>query len=264
MPQALAAKSPRGVSLENPQSYRFMPPGAGSRGDAAGTEDTFRKLNQHDAEMQESSGGTIAALNGPTRHGGSVLDFLERTALDAQASSNQIRAIAARTQNTASYPASQLGNSLKLVARLIGGGLPTRVFYVSQGGYDTHTNQVGTHERLLKELGDSVKAFVEDLKGQGNLDRVLLMTFSEFGRRVSENASSGTDHGAAGMMVVVGAKMKPGLIGQYPSLAPADLFQGDLKYNTDFRSVYATVLEKWLGTKSELILGRQFPLLSFV
>src|SRR6059036_3272967 len=93
-----------------------------------------------------------------------------------------------RVENKASYPSSQLGNSLKLVGKLIGGGLPTRIFYVSQGGYDTHTNQAGAHDRLLKDLGDSVKAFVQDMKGQGNMSRVLLMTFSEFGRRVAENA----------------------------------------------------------------------------
>ena len=165
-----------------------------------------------------------------------MLDFLERTALDAQVSSDKIRGIASRVENMATYPASQLGNSLKLVAKLIGGGLPTRVFYVSQGGYDTHTNQANTQERLLRDLGDSVKAFVEDMKGQGNLPRVLLMTFSEFGRRVAENANGGTDHGAAAPMFVVGDKVKAGLLGQYPSLAPGDLFQGDLKFKVDFRS----------------------------
>ena len=166
--------------------------------------------------------------------------------------------------NKAVYPTSQLGNLLKLVAKLIGGGLPTRVFYASQGGYDTHTNQVGNHQRLLKDLGDSVKAFVDDMQAQGNMQRVLLMTFSEFGRRVSDNANSGTDHGAAAPMFVVGDRVKAGLLGQYPSLAPADLFQGDIKYTVDFRSVYASVLENWLKTKSEPILGRKFEPLPLV
>ncbi len=159
---------------------------------------------------------------------------------------------------------SQLGNSLKLVAKLIGGGLPTRVFYVSQGGYDTHTNQANTQERLLRDLGDSVKAFVEDMQSQGNLPRVLVMTFSEFGRRVAENANGGTDHGAAAPMFVVGDKVKAGLLGRYPSLALGDLFQGDLKYNVDFRSVYAGVLESWLKTRSEPVLGRQFAAMQIV
>jgi len=262
MPRAFQAKHPVGVSLESPQSYRFMSREKGKSGEM--TEESYRKLNEPDAEMVENSGGTIGTLQGSVQTGGSALDFLERTALDAQLSSDKIRTIANRVENQATYPTSQLGNSLKLVAKLIGGGLATRVFYVSQGGYDTHTNQTGTHERLLKELGDSVKAFVADLKAQGNLSRVLLMTFSEFGRRVAENASSGTDHGAAAPMFIVGSKVKAGLLGKYPSLAPSDLFQGDLKFNVDFRTVYAAVLENWLKTKSAPILGRQFVPLQLI
>ncbi len=105
---------------------------------------------------------------------------------------------------------------------------------------------------------------MEDMKGQGNGSRVMLMTFSEFGRRVAENASSGTDHGAAAPMFIVGDKVKAGLRGQSPSLAPADLFQGDVKYTVDFRSVYAGVLEGWLKTRSEPILGRKFPPLQLI
>lgn len=230
----------------------------------AAAEESYRKLNQPEEEMSENSGGSIGALAGGTMHEGSTLDFLERTALDAQISSDKIREVAGLATNQASYPSSQLGTSLKLVARLIGGGLPTRIFYVSQGGYDTHTNQTGNHERLLKDLGDSVKAFVEDMKAQGHLGRVMVMTFSEFGRRVNENASGGTDHGAAAPMFVIGEKVKAGLLGKYPSLAPADLHQGDLKYQVDFRSVYSSVLEKWLRTDSQKVLGRKFAPLEIV
>jgi uncharacterized protein (DUF1501 family) len=102
------------------------------------------------------------------------------------------------------------------------------------------------------------------MKAQGNMQRVLVMTFSEFGRRVSDNANSGTDHGAAAPMFVVGDRVKAGLLGQYPSLAPADLFQGDIKYTVDFRTVYASVLENWLKTRSEPILGRKFQPLQLV
>jgi uncharacterized protein (DUF1501 family) len=153
---------------------------------------------------------------------------------------------------------------LKLVGKLIGGGLPTRIYYVSQGGYDTHTNQTGQQERLLQDLGNSVKAFVEDLQAQGNFQRVLVMTFSEFGRRVTENANGGTDHGAAAPMFVIGHKVKSGLHGKYPSLAPQDLVNGDLQYNVDFRSVYSGVLEEWLKTKSQPILGAKFKPLTLV
>ena len=264
MPQAFAAKHPVGVSLDSPQNYRFITGEKGRTGEMTSTEESYRKLNEPDAEMSENAGGSVEAIGGAVRHSGSVLDFLERTALDAQVSSDKIRGIANRVETKGDYPGSQLGSSLKLVAKLIGGRLPTRIFYVSQGGYDTHTNQTAAHERLLRELGDSVKAFVYDLKEQGNLGRVLIMTFSEFGRRVAENASGGTDHGAAAPMFVIGGKVKAGLLGEYPSLASSDLFQGDLKYTTDFRSVYAAVLEDWLKTKSVPILGRQFKPLSIV
>jgi uncharacterized protein (DUF1501 family) len=264
MPQAFAAKNPKGVSVENPQNYRFINSENGQEGQMM--EQSFRELNEENASA--NSGGSIAAISGAAQsqnlRPASVMDFLERTALDAQVSSDEIRAISARTDNKAIYPGSQLGNSLKLVAKLIGGGLPTRIFYVSQGGYDTHTNQINTHERLLKDLGDSVKSFVDDMKAQGNMQRVLVMTFSEFGRRVSDNANSGTDHGAAAPMFVVGDRMKAGLLGEYPSLAPTDLFEGDIKYKVDFRSVYASVLENWLHTRSEPILGRRFQPLQLV
>jgi len=261
LPQAFFAAKPKGIVFNNPQNYRFMANGAA-------TEESYKKLNELEMSSplpDDNSGGSIAMLPaGMPMTGGRAVDFISRTALDAQHSSDEVRAIAARVQNQAEYPGSQLGTSLKLVAKLIGGGLPTRIYYVSQGGYDTHTNQLGSQQRLLGDLAESVKAFTDDLRAQGNMGRVLVMTFSEFGRRVSENANGGTDHGAAAPMFIVGNQVKAGLLGQYPSLAPADLFQGDVKYNVDFRSVYAGVLEHWLKTKSAPILGRQFTPLPVV
>ncbi|HEY3932404.1 MAG TPA: DUF1501 domain-containing protein [Verrucomicrobiae bacterium] len=260
LPESFFAKTPTGICFNNPQSYRFMASGA--------TEESYKKLNELEMSSpapDENSGGSIGSLAaGMPMQDGKAVDFIERTSLDAMHSSDEVRSIAARVQNQATYPGSQLGNSLKLVAKLIGGGLPTRIYYVSQGGYDTHTNQIATQNRLLKDLGDSTKAFVDDLKAQGNMQRVLVMTFSEFGRRVTENANGGTDHGAAAPMFIVGNKVKAGLLGKYPSLAPQDLFEGDIKYNVDFRNVYASVLENWLMTKSAPILGRQFEPLQLV
>lgn len=265
LPQAFFAKHPKGIVFNNPQNYRFM-----ANGEAA--EESYKKLN--DVDMMDTnsplvmdddsgdmlnSGGSIGMLPaGMPMTGGKAVDFISRTALDAQHSSDQVRAIAAKVQNQATYPTSGLGNSLKLVAKLIGGGLPTRIYYASQGGYDTHTNQLASQQRLLSDLGDSMRAFITDMKAQGNMGRVVVMTFSEFGRRVSENANGGTDHGAAAPMFVVGDKVKAGLLGKYPSLAPGDLHQGDVKYNVDFRSVYAGVLESWLKTKSAPVLGKKF------
>lgn len=274
MPQAFASSKPVGVCLDNPENYRYASMDeldAGGDMAGGGGEAFFRQLNQPDGVGRLAdgadelmAGASIGAVAGRPQAGLSPLDFLERTALDAQLSSDRIRELSRKVTNQATYPPSGLANGLKLVARLIGGGLPTRVYYVSQGGYDTHTNQSGTHDRLLRDLGDSVKAFTEDLKAQGAWDRVLVMTFSEFGRRVAENANGGTDHGAAAPMFIIGNKVKAGALGRYPSLAPADLHNGDLKFTTDFRSVYAGVLEGWLRTPSAPILGRQFAPLSVV
>lgn len=190
---------------------------------------------------------------------GSPLDFLERTSAEALASATRIQHLPSHVQNQVSYPASRLGKDLKLVARFIGGGFPTRVFYVSHGGFDTHGNQLNTHQRLLGELGDATRAFIEDLKAMGQLDRVVLMTFSEFGRRVAENASGGTDHGAAAPLFLVGGPILPGLHGKAPALQPDSLLNGDPRFSTDFRTVYASVLEDWLRAASVPILGRRFP-----
>jgi len=268
MPEAFFAKTPKGICFNNPQNYRFLSNNHPRPGQPDMTEEAYEKMNTvagSDPAPDDNSGGTISSLAaGMPMQGGSVTDFIERTALDARISSDKVREIAARFQNQATYPGSQLGNSLRLVAKLIGGGMATRVYYVSQGGYDTHTNQVGTQQRLLKDLGDSVQAFVTDLKAQNNLQRVLVMTFSEFGRRVAENANGGTDHGAAAPMFIVGDKVKAGLLGTYPSLAPQDLYQGDIKYTVDFRNVYAGILENWLKTPSAPVLGRQFEPLQLV
>ena len=266
VPQSFFAQTPKGVCVTNPQNYRFMPGDHPRPGQPDMVEQSYEKLNDIEVTPADgNSGGSIGMLaSAMPMTGGRAVDFIERTALDAQVSSDEIRTIAARVQNQAQYPASQLGNSLRLVAKLIGGGLPTRIYYVSQGGYDTHTNQIATQQRLLGDLGDSMKAFVDDMKAQGNMQRVLVMTFSEFGRRVSDNANGGTDHGAAAPMFIVGNKVNAGLLGSYPSLAPDDLFEGDIKYNVDFRSVYAAVLENWLKTKSAPILGKQFDILPVV
>jgi uncharacterized protein (DUF1501 family) len=256
LPQAFAGPKPIGISLENPESYRLASSDTADSGESASSMDFIRQMNAPADETD--SGASIGSVSGKISSKLSPLDYLERTALDAQVSSEKILAISRKRTAQASYPASALANSLKLVSRLIAGGLPTRVYYVSQGGYDTHTNQTASHERLLKDLGSSLKAFNEDLKMQGNLDRVMVMTFSEFGRRLAQNANGGTDHGAPAPMFVMGPKVKAGLVGQFPSLAPQDLFNGDPKFTTDFRQVYAGVLQGWLKTNPDPVLLHHF------
>jgi uncharacterized protein (DUF1501 family) len=261
-PQAFASPTPKGIAFSNPQQFRYMSEAAN---DPASADKFMREMNQPAAEhssLTENAGGSIGMLSGPADNDGSTVEFLQRTALGAQMSSDKILEITRKTKSSVNYPTSQLGNSLNLVSRLIAGGLPTRVYYVSQGGFDTHANQLPAHERLMTDLNAAISAFVADLKAQGNFNRVLMLSFSEFGRRVSENASGGTDHGAAAPLFVLGGGVKPGLYGNYPSLT--DLHDGDLKFNTDFRSVYATALENWLGAPSEMVLGKKYPLLPFI
>jgi uncharacterized protein (DUF1501 family) len=265
-PQAFAAKNPTGVTFARPEQFRFRP-SEPNNGQMSAEEMFFRQLNESGAADESgaavsNTGGSIGSIPGKARNDLSTLDFLQRTALDAQLSSDKILAIARKYKSTVPYPQGQLAASLNIIARMIAGGLPTRVYYASQGGFDTHAGQLNTHTRLMGELNDAVAAFIADLKQQGNFDRVLLMTFSEFGRRVQENANGGTDHGAAAPMFVIGGAVKAGLFGKYPSLT--DLDRGDLKFNTDFRCVYGTVLDKWLKAPSQLVLGRKFPALSIV
>ena len=262
LPQAFSSHKPTGISLENPATYRFVGPTKNDDETAA-----YRSMyNPEDGTAAANSGASVDMVSGTVtlQNGQSALDFLERTSMDAQLSSDKILAIAARTPSTAVYPNNGLAKNLQLVARLIAGGLPTRIFYVSQGGYDTHTGQRNGQDNRLRELGDSVKAFTDELTAMGEFNRVMIMTFSEFGRRVQENGSQGTDHGAAAPMFIVGSNLKAGLLGTEPSLAPTDLLDGDIKYNTDFRSVYASLLQEWLRTNSIPILGQQFPTLPLV
>jgi uncharacterized protein (DUF1501 family) len=259
LPQSFTATTPKGVLYQGGGGAKKK--SSKKKGIAAVDADGSMMAMEEDEDGGEA-GGSIGMLNGPGNLGQlSALDFLERTEMDAKVSQQEIAKASAKAKNSVPYPGSRLGQNFAMVSRLIAGGMPTRIYYLSLGGFDTHTQQAGAHERLLKDMGDSVAAFLADLKAQGNLGRVTLMTFSEFGRRVKENASGGTDHGAAAPLFLAGGGVKPGLLGQMPSLAPQDLWDGDVKYNTDFRSVYATILEKHLGVKSEPILRKSFPLL---
>ena len=156
----------------------------------------------------------------------------------------------------ANYPATALGRSLALAAQIVGSRLGTRVLYIQHGSFDTHVNQTATQNRLLADLANSISAFQADLAAHNNADRVLTMTFSEFGRRVGENASRGTDHGEASPMFLIGGGVKGGLYGDHPDLGK--LNDGNLAFTTDFRSVYTTVLEKWLGRPAATIVGGTF------
>lgn len=189
--------------------------------------------------------------------GNSLKRFIAETGLQAHASAEALKGATQGYTPKAPYPQGPLGLGLSAVARIHAARIGTRIFYLSYGGFDTHANQPNQHRALLSHWAQALAAFYEDLKAQGLAEKVVVMAFSEFGRRVKENASLGTDHGAAGPMLLLGDPVRGGLYGEHhPSLT--DLDRGDLKYAHDFRRVYWTVLEKHLGLDPEPILEGSF------
>jgi uncharacterized protein (DUF1501 family) len=178
----------------------------------------------------------------------------------AQRGAEELPKLVAGYKTQATYPATPLGRSLALAAQIVGSKLGAKVLYVQHGSFDTHVTQKQTQERLLGDFANAISAFYQDLAAHGNDKRVLTMTFSEFGRRVGENASRGTDHGEAAPVFLIGGGVKGGLYGQHPDLGR--LNAGNLAFTTDFRQVYATVLERWLGRPSAQIVGGTFPTLA--
>ncbi len=189
--------------------------------------------------------------------------FLKKAYLDARASSLAVESAVKGYQPAAKYPGDKFATDLRNVAGLIAGGLGTRVFVLQAGGFDTHSGQLGRQSRLLRDLASGLAAFQADLEAHGLADRVLVLTFSEFGRRVAANASGGTDHGTAGPMFALGAGVKGGFHGKPPALGALDP-NGDLVFTTDFRRAYATVIERWFGGDSTAVLGERFEPLPFL
>ncbi|MFO0837827.1 MAG: DUF1501 domain-containing protein [Phycisphaerae bacterium] len=246
-PMAMQGQRFTPLAFENPDSLAWRAP----RRDAA-AEEVFKKLNNISGDI-------------PTQ-GKEIEQFLQRAALKAQVGAEQIRSAAGASlrgrRGGLFQQGGQLGGQLQMVARLILAGLPTRIYYVSMGGFDTHTAQQARQQRLMEELGNAMNAFIDSLAEHKLLDRVLVMTFSEFGRRVQENASGGTDHGEAAPMMFFGGQVRAGVHEKHPSLS--ELHRGDLPFNIDFRRVYSSVLRDWLGAKPEKILGNAFPPLKLV
>lgn len=233
----------------------------GSMGTVFDNPDTFYQLVKGSSADTESIPNTVA---------GDELKFLKQVAAQSVQYSDIIKKKADSGKNTVTYPNTGLGKQLAIVAELIAGGLTTPVYLTTIGGFDTHANQVtsgnvtsGTHATLLRTVADAVAAFMKDLAKQSLADRVTLMTFSEFGRRVSQNGTTGTDHGTAAPLFVVGSTVRGGIVGVAPDLKDLDT-NGDLKFKNDFRQVYATVLGDHLGVDTattQNILRRDFTTL---
>jgi len=189
--------------------------------------------------------------------------LIRQTTLKALAGADMLKSIASTYETPVEYPQSPFANSLKNVAQIMSADMGTRVFFTSLGGFDTHAAQANTHAGLMNSLGQGISAFHRDLERMGRADDAVIMTFSEFGRRAQQNGSAGTDHGTAAPLFVIGGGVWGGVYGNHPSLADLDE-TGDLRFHTDFRSVYATVLERWLGSPSADVLGGEFAPMSFL
>jgi uncharacterized protein (DUF1501 family) len=190
--------------------------------------------------------------------------LIRKGTIAALAGSDELARVANAYQSPVEYPANNgLGNQLKMVAQVIAGNLGTRLFSVQIGGFDTHSAEKDTHSRLMGQLSDALGAFWQDLGNLGRQDDVVVMTFSEFGRRAAQNGSAGTDHGTAEPMFVLGGSVTGGLYGTYPSLDDLDN-NGDIKFNADFRSVYAGVLQQHLGADAAKVLGGSFDPIALI
>ncbi|PTX91076.1 DUF1501 domain-containing protein [Opitutus sp. ER46] len=236
---------PQSFTSEHPHPTFGLLPGAGNRKD---NEETRRLLEQ---------------LAGTDASGASEnTTFLQQTFMDTLVTETKVQRVIGRYRPAHPYPGTPFAASLRNVAALIAGGLPTRVYFVSLSGFDTHSNQLTQQANLLTQLSDALAAFQRDLKAHALDQQVLTMTFSEFGRRPSENESRGTDHGTAAPLFVLGPRVQGGLQGTAPSLKLAP--NQDLTFSTDFRQVYATVLDRWLGCPAQTVLGGVYQPIGFL
>lgn len=232
---ALKGENIKGIALEDPRRLYTT------------SQEKYYKdmLAQHKAEHEQP------------------VEYLYKTMAETVSSADYIFKQSRLHPSAETYPNTDLGKGLKTIASLIFSDINTKVYYISLGSFDTHINQEAQQKRLFTELNDAVKAFVKDLKANNRFNDVLLFTFSEFGRRVSQNASGGTDHGKANNMFFIGGGLKKqGLYNGLPDLANLD--DGDLKYQVDFRQVYATVLNNWLGADAGAILKQSIAPLDFI
>ena len=205
----------------------------------------------------------FSRLYSPTIGNGFVMDYLGQTGLDSLAAADILKAAPQQYSSSVEYPDTPISKKLRGVAQVHMADVGARVIYCDHGSFDSHSNQVGMHDRLWVDVSHAIESFFDDLRENDAADNVIMLLFTEFGRRVHDNGS-GTDHGAAGAAFVIGDRVKGGEYSEFPSTAPQDLEQGDLVPNTDFRSVYSTILEDWMGLDANPLVGGNFEKVSFI
>jgi len=226
--------------------------------------DTFGMLPTiTETEQRNKILDRFTRLYSPTIGSGFVMDYLSQTGLDSIKAADILKVAPAKYNSTIEYPDTPLARKLRGVAQVHMADLGTRILYCDHGSFDSHSNQVGMHDKLWHDVSSAVESFFDDLKENNAGENVIMLLFSEFGRRVHDNGS-GTDHGAAGAAFVIGEGVKGGEYGEYPSTNTEDLEQGDLVPNTDFRSVYTTLAENWMGLDANPLVGGTFEKPSFV
>ena len=242
---AVIGQKERAMAIESLQSFKIAPL---TRGQSPSTDEaTIKALDSIQCSSCQEYNNLVTAMM--------------EAGLDAMTASDIVQQAASNYQTSVTYPKNDFSNRLKLAAQVVASSLKPTIVYLQIGGFDTHANQKNTQANLLKTVSDGVAAFYQDMDSKGKADDTLIMTFSEFGRRVNENGSLGTDHGTAEPMFLIGGRVSGGLYGDYPSLSNLDS-NGDLIHTVDFRQVYASVLQDWLGTDPTQVLSSQFEKLN--
>lgn len=247
LPRAMTKRGVPVTSVNHLPTYGVLSSNPGITSE----DDRFQMLN------------SFARMYGPTIGNGPTMEYLGQAGRDALRGADIIRVAPETYSSDVEYANNNISRRLRDVAQVHLAGLGTQVFYTAHGSFDTHYDQMGSHTKLWMELSSAINDFFADLREHNASDEVVLMVFSEFGRRVRDNGT-GTDHGAAGVAFVMGDRVNGGMYGTYPSLKPADLSQGDLEPNYDFRGFYSSLVEGWLGLDPVPIVGGTFEQMSFV
>ncbi len=247
LPRALALRGVPVTSVSDLESYGVLSDVPG----ITGQEERSRMLD------------LFARIYAPAIGTGPVMDYLSQTGRNVLEGADVIQTAPQKYSSSVEYADTPIAKSLRSVAQVYLADLGTQIFYTQHGSFDTHFNQAPQHSKLWTDVGRAIGDFYDDLREPNAGDNLIMMLFTEFGRRVKDNGT-GTDHGAGGIAFVIGNQVKGGMYGTYPSLKPEDLSQGDLAPNYDFRGFYGTAVEKWLGLDPVPVVGGNFEQLSFV